>query len=306
MASTVQRLTKLGLIKPPSFLPSNVMYETIMGSVAYGVSSDTSDMDVYGFCIPSKELIFPHLAGEIEGFGRQKKRFEQYQQHHIIDESEMGGKGREYDLSIYNIVKYFSLCMENNPNMIDSLWTPQECVLHITKVGNMVRDNRRMFLHKGSWHKFRGYAYSQLHKMAGKRPEAGSKRQKLREEYGFDVKFAYHVVRLLDEAEQILANGDIDLRRNREQLKAIRRGEMSEQEIREWATAKEKNLEEMYHNSKLPHSPDEKKIKKLLLECLEEHYGSLENCLVQPDAALQALRDVQEVLDRHARLLGRL
>lgn len=306
MASTVKRLTKLGLIKPPNFLPDNVHYETIMGSVAYGVSSDTSDMDVYGFCIPPKELIFPHLAGEIEGFGRQKKRFEQYQQHHIVDESEMGGKGREYDLSIYNIVKYFSLCMENNPNMIDSLWTPQECVLHITKVGNMVRDNRRMFLHKGAWHKFRGYAYSQLHKMAGKRPEAGSKRQKLREEFGFDVKFAYHVVRLLDEAEQILANGDIDLRRNREQLKAIRRGEMSEQEIREWATAKEKNLEELYHNSKLPHSPDEEKIKKLLLECLEEHYGSLENCLVQPDAALQALREVQEVLDRNARLLGRM
>lgn len=304
MASTVKRLTKLGLIKPPNFLPDNVHYETIMGSVAYGVSSDTSDMDVYGFCIPPKELIFPHLAGEIEGFGRQKKRFEQYQQHHIVDESEMGGKGREYDLSIYNIVKYFSLCMENNPNMIDSLWTPQECVLHITKVGNMVRDNRRLFLHKGSWHKFRGYAYSQLHKMAGKRPEAGSKRQKLREEFGFDVKFAYHVVRLLDEAEQILANGDIDLRRNREQLKAIRRGEMSEEEIREWASSKEKYLEELYHTSTLQHSPDEEKIKKLLLECLEEHYGSLENCLVQPDAALQALREVQEVLDRNARLLG--
>ncbi len=305
MASTVQRLTRLGLINPPSFLPDNVHYETIMGSVAYGVSSDTSDMDVYGFCIPPKEAVFPHLTGEIEGFGRQKKRFEQFQQHHIMDSSEMGGRGREFDLSIYSIVKYLALCMENNPNMIDSLWTPQECVLHITNVGNMVRDNRRMFLHKGAWHKFRGYAYSQIHKMRGKRPEPGSKRQKLRDEFGFDVKFAYHVVRLLDEAEQILAEGDIDLRRNREQLKAIRRGEMSEDEIREWASNKERNLEELYHASKLPHSPDEAKIKALLLSCLEEHYGSLEHCIVQPDAALQALQEVQEVLDRNARLLGR-
>jgi hypothetical protein len=40
------------------------------------------------------------------------------------------------------------------------------------------------------------------------------------------VKFAYHVIRLLGEAEQILLEGDIDLRRNSAQLKAIRRGDV--------------------------------------------------------------------------------
>lgn len=304
MNSIIEKLKKLtNGFGGQGWVGDNCQYLTIMGSVAYGVSSDTSDMDVYGFCIPPKNIIFPHLAGEIEGFGRQKKRFEQYQQHHIVDPSDLAGKGRTYDLTIYNIVKYFNLCMENNPNMIDSLWTPQECVLHITKVGQMVRDNRKLFLHKGSWHKFRGYAYSQLHKMSGKSPEAGSKRQKLREEYGFDVKFAYHVVRLLDEVEQILAGGDIDLRRNKEQLKSIRRGEMSEQEIRAWASAKESQLDELYHKSKLQYSPDEQKIKKILLECLEEHYGNLESCIVQPDAAVQALKEVFEVLERNRRLL---
>jgi hypothetical protein len=33
----------------------------------------------------------------------------------------------------------------------------------------MVRDARKMFLHKGSWHKFKGYAYSQISKMSVKR-----------------------------------------------------------------------------------------------------------------------------------------
>ena len=51
MPSAVQKLAELDLIRPPKYLPTNTMYETIMGSVAYGVSSDTSDMDVYGFCI---------------------------------------------------------------------------------------------------------------------------------------------------------------------------------------------------------------------------------------------------------------
>ena len=72
----------------------NVHYLTMMGSVAYGVSSDTSDTDVYGFCIPKKDMIFPHLKGEIPGFGTQVKRFEQWQEHHIIDKE----ADKEYDV----------------------------------------------------------------------------------------------------------------------------------------------------------------------------------------------------------------
>ncbi len=164
----VKELHERGLIHPPKFIPSNCHYLTIMGSLAYGVSSDNSDFDVYGFCIPPKDMIFPHLAGEIPGFGRQINRFEQWQEHHVMDPSANGGKGIEYDFSIYGIVKYFQLCMENNPNMIDSLYTPRRCVLHTTQIGNLVRDNRDKFLHKGAWHKFKGYAYSMLHKAKNK------------------------------------------------------------------------------------------------------------------------------------------
>ena len=45
--STLQRLADRGLARPPRWLPGNVQYETIMGSVAYGVSSDTSDVSAY-------------------------------------------------------------------------------------------------------------------------------------------------------------------------------------------------------------------------------------------------------------------
>ncbi|MCW3060600.1 MAG: putative nucleotidyltransferase [Capsulimonas sp.] len=41
--STVLKLTERGLVKPPKFLPNNIQYETIMGSVAYGVSNDFSN-----------------------------------------------------------------------------------------------------------------------------------------------------------------------------------------------------------------------------------------------------------------------
>ena len=81
--SVVKRLTDKGLIDPPAFVPGGTQYETMMGSVAYGVSSDTSDNDVYGFCMPPKDIIFPHLAGHIPGFSTQVQGFDQYQQHHI-------------------------------------------------------------------------------------------------------------------------------------------------------------------------------------------------------------------------------
>lgn len=304
MPSTVERLTKKGLMTPPSWLVANVMYETIMGSYAFGVATDISDFDTVGFCVPPKDMVFPHLAGHIDGFGRQKQKFVCYQKHHVMVADELGGKGREYDLNVYNIVHYFHLCMENNPNMIASLFTPQDCVLHSTTVANMVRDKRKLFLHKGCWHRFKGYAYNQLHKMRTKTPEPNSKRAAIVEKFDFDVKFAYHVVRLLDEVEQMLVEGDLDIRRNRAQLKAIRRGEVPEEEIYRWATDKEKGLEKAYEESKLPYGPDQDAIKKLLLECLEEHWGTIEGCIVTDDQVVQALRDIAEVIDKNRRLLG--
>lgn len=294
-SSVVAQLTEKKIAAPPKWLPNSVIYETIMGSVAYGVSSDTSDMDVYGICVPPKELIFPHLAGEISGFGRQIPRFDVYQEHHLKDPDALGGSGREYDLNIFGIVKFFSLAMENNPNIVDSLFTPVSCVLHCNRIGQIVRENRRTFLHKGAWHKFKGYAYSQLHKMDIKNPQEGSKRADLIEQFGFDVKFGYHVVRLVDEVEQILSEGDMDLQRNREQLKAIRRGEWTAEQIKEYFTRKEKDLETLYANSPLPHGPDEAKIKQLLLDCLEAYYGSLAGAIVLPNQERDLLRQIKEL-----------
>jgi len=299
--STLQRLADRGLVKPPRWLPANVQYETIMGSAAYGVSSDTSDVDVYGWAIPPKEDIFPHLRGEIPGFGRQAKRFEQFQEHHLRDPDALAGHGRTYDLTIFGIVKFFALAAENNPNVIDSLFTPATCVLHSTRVGNLVRENRRLFLHRGAWPKFKGYAYSQLHKLAVKQPRG--KRADLVAEHGYDTKFAYHVVRLLGEVEQILVEGDIDLQRDNERLKAIRRGEWTEARLREWAADKEVDLERAYATSTLPPTPDEDKLKALLLNCLEQHYGTLAGCMVEPDRAVAVLRSIQAELDRVRDLL---
>lgn len=167
MSSKTKYLHDQNLITPPRWLPDNVMYEVIMGSNAYGVSHDDSDLDIYGWCIPPKQEIFPALKGLVPGFD-EIQGFDQFQQHHIQSPDDLAGKGREYDISIYNITKYFKLCADNNPNMIDSLFVPLDCVVHSTQTGNLVRENRKLFLHKGSYHKFLGYAHSMLHKISNK------------------------------------------------------------------------------------------------------------------------------------------
>lgn len=290
MSSRLAKLHEQGLlghIEP--FIFEAVQYEVMMGSIAYGVSDDSSDIDLYGFCIPPRHYVFPHEAGEIPGFGKPGPRFEQYQKHHVK------AHPLEYDLAMYSIVKYFQLVMDNNPNMVDSLFVPRRCILYSTQIGEMVRSERRTFLHKGSYHRFKGYAYAQMRKLQSKKPTG--KRKERVDKHGYDTKFAYHVVRLLDEAEQILESGDIDLTRDRQRMKAVRDGEWTLDRLKEHFEQKEKSIESAYAKSQLPYEADERAIKALLLNCLEQHYGSLS--IGGDDQLMRALQSIEGICRMH-------
>ncbi len=271
------------LIHPPKWLINNTVYLSLMGSQAYGTSLDKSDQDLYGITIPHKEDIFPHLRGEIPGFGRQKENFAQYQEHGIKDPN----KDDEYDITVYGIVKYFNLALENNPNIVDSLFVPQTCVLYSTQVGQLIRESRKLFLHRGIYHKLKGYAFAQQHKIKTNKSVTSS-RKDLVEKYGYDTKYAMHLFRLCLQCEDVLVEHDLDLQRHKEHLKAVRRGQYSETEVYEWFSSKEKQLEKLYAESTLRYSPDEPAIKQLLLRCLEMQYGSLDECIRQ-DVNVSAL-----------------
>lgn len=354
----LERLEQAGKIRPPGYVTGAAQYLTVMGSEAYGVSSNSSDQDIYGFCIPGKKIVFPHLDGVIYGFDDTSvQKFDQFQQHHI------NFNEKEYDVQVFNIIKYFKLCMENNPNMMDSLYTPQRCVIHQSVIGELVRSNRKIFLHKGSYHKFRGYAHAQLHKAKEKvyvhianilrpygitdeqnvsfdtvRQEAdsrgstclsgvhesdlekldtlfkqgsgkGNDKQKISPKrlasvlrYGWDVKFGYHIVRLSDEAEQILTHGAIDLERSKEMMKAVRRGEWKLEDVEKWFQEKELQLEKLYHESNaVPYSPDGDAVKKLLLQCLEQFFGSIDDAVAVSTDAEKALQEIDGLLGRYWR-----
>lgn len=289
--SYLKRCKKNNLINPPDFTTSQLQYEVIMGSNAYGVNSKNSDMDIYGFCIPNKNIVF--MDNHIRNFDPINKVFEQYQQHHIFDKS----SNQEFDFAIYNITKYFRLCSDGNPNMIDSLFVPRRCITCSTPIAELVRENRHLFLSKKCWHTFKGYAYSQIHKMNIKIVKPESKRYKSIIKYGYDVKFAYHVVRLLNEVEQILTEHDLDLERNREQLKSIRRGEWKKEDIISYFEQKEKDLEKIYLESNLPHKVHEEGIRELLVLCLKKHFGNIEELNINLTSSI--LDDIENILYKY-------
>jgi predicted nucleotidyltransferase len=258
------------LIQPPKWLTSSIQYETRMGSWAYGTHRPDSDVDLYGFCLPPLEYLFPHLAGEIPDFGQQLKRFKVFEVKHIIADDH-----REYDANIYSITWYFQLSSKCNPNMVDSLFTPQDCVVRSTKIGNMVRDRRQLFLSKAIWHTYRGFCHSQMAAIEGKKREPDSKRGQLIEEFGYDVKFGMHAARALLQAEDALESGDMDLRKHSDFLRGVLKGNLTLEQLRGWVAAKEKAMEALYQTSTLPWGPDENALKQLLVDCMEEHYGSL-------------------------------
>jgi uncharacterized protein len=117
----------------------------------------------------------------------------------------------------------------------------------------------------------------------------------------YSTKFGYNVVRLLLECEQILIEHQLDIERNAEILKSIRRGEWSEEKLRGWFDEKEKQLEDLYTKSTLRHGPDEEAIKDLLMNCLEQHYGSLDQAVKREVPVDRMIAELKAVLDKYGR-----
>lgn len=268
--SYFKKAYKQGLIDPPDFVVYNLLYEVIMGSMSYGVSTDRSDMDIYGITVPRRTTVFPHETGNyITHFDSIPKNFKVYQKHHVKSKD---GK-QEFDFCVTSIIDFFKKCMNGTPNMIDSLYVKRRFVTYTSQIGELIRENRKLFLSKKLWHSFKGYAYSQLNKMEIKEPNPDGKRFWMYEKFGYDVKFAYNVVRLIDEIEQILIEEDLDLQRSRRKLIYIRNGGWTKAEVINYFETKEMILEKVHHDSKLPHKPRIEEIRALLMKCLSMFFA---------------------------------
>ncbi|PTY93048.1 nucleotidyltransferase domain-containing protein [Heyndrickxia sporothermodurans] len=221
------------------------------GSYAYGTNTETSDRDFKGVCIPPIEY---YLGLE---------SFNEY--------NTSGGKNfkntkDDIDINIIHVNKFVKDAMSGVPNNIEILFVRPEDYLKVTELGQMLIDNRHLFLSKLIQKRFGGYAYSQIQKLKNK-VSNGTGRQDLINAFGYDTKFFMHSVRLLTSAIEILETGDYSTyRSNRELLLDCRNGRYTFTEAMQMIEEYDEQLKVAVLKSALPATPDYKKINKLLME----------------------------------------
>lgn len=272
MTSRIKEMVAKDKINPPIFVSEQILYEVIGGSQAYGTNLNNSDIDIFGFCMPPVEMLFPHLTGKIQGFGMTPENFKQYQQHRIMDGN------IEYDFGIYNIARFFNLCMQNNPNLLDVLFVSEDCIITETDISKKIRANRELFINQQCFHKFRGYSQSQLKRLRTGSTGKSPKRAKLIETYGYDSKYAMHMCRLGLEALQLLTTGTMNLRKDSDFLLDVRKGYFKTMdEIVTWQVNIDLQLQKALKTTKIPEYPLEGRIHKLLMKCIHDFYPALDN-----------------------------
>lgn len=92
--------------------------------------------------------------------------------------------------------------------------------------------------------------------------------------YGFSLKFASHLIRLLDEGLQFLVEGKLDLPLpNNNLVRDIKLGKYPLDQVLKMSEDREKLLDEAYVRSPLPHTPDLEAIEKLQISMLKEFWS---------------------------------
>ncbi len=251
----------------------NVSYLVLMGSRGYGTHSKTSDYDYYGFMTPPLEGIFPYLKGDIPNFGRQKQGLNHLELQKIKNEDD-----ELADVFLYSIARYFHLCMMGNPNMIDSLFIPNDSILYMDIAGIRLRNNRFLFLSQKIYHTFRGMAHSHLNRLRKNYKDKivpDGKRGELVRKYGYDTKDAGHVIRVLSNLNNFLRYGDSYMDKTSWVTKEIINGNLPFDEFNNVADKLFSKSEQLIKDTELPLNIRQDEIKKVLINCIEDTYGRL-------------------------------
>ena len=120
-------------------LKDSICLLTLGGSYAYGTNIESSDIDIRGIAVNSRENIL------------LRKDFEQ-----VVD--------KETDTVIYSFDKILKLLANCNPNTIEMLGCKKEHYI-TNEIGDLILKNKEIFLSKKAIYTFGGYANAQLRRL---------------------------------------------------------------------------------------------------------------------------------------------
>jgi hypothetical protein len=132
---TIDELREQGLL----------FYEVVGGSQSHGTNTPESDIDLRGYY---------HVPIEYRsGLGSVENQ--------SMDSS--------HDIEYYNMKRAFELLMKANPNQIELLWIPEDCIqIYKKAIMDDLFDNRDLFISKVAYTSHFQYAKSQIGKAKGR------------------------------------------------------------------------------------------------------------------------------------------
>lgn len=132
--------TEYDFIKTNEHLGKHVILLGLAGSYSYGTNVEGSDIDIRGITLNQKS--------DIIGL----TQFEQY-----VDNNT--------DTVIYAFNKIINLLLSCNPNTIELLGLNSEHYLYLNDIGQLLLDNKKLFLSRRAIQSFGGYADAQLRRL---------------------------------------------------------------------------------------------------------------------------------------------
>ncbi|MFE1793266.1 DNA polymerase beta superfamily protein [Streptomyces sp. NPDC059525] len=200
----------------------HTIYSCVTGSRAFGLATEASDTDRRGVFLAPTPLFW---------------RFEKPPTH-------VEGP-REEEFS-WELERFCELALRANPNVLECLHSP--LVDRVTPVGEELVSLRDAFLSRRAHTTFSRYAVSQHRKLLADVRLHGAPRWK----------HAMHLLRLLLSCRDLLRTGrlDIDATPYRDRLLAVKRGELSWEEVDAWMTRLTEESESALTSTTLPAGPD--------------------------------------------------
>jgi hypothetical protein len=186
-------------------LPNEIL-RSVVGSGVHGIAIEgTDDHDEMGVYIEPPEWIL--------GVERHRE---------------------DYDLVLYSLRKYLRLAIKGNPTVMLPLFAPEESLVVVTPRGEELRELRSGFMSRLAVERFLGYMRSQHERMLGQSKRNVPNRPELIEQYGWDVKYGSHALRLAYQGFEIASTGHLSLPlpgRERARVLGVKRGEVDRDEV---------------------------------------------------------------------------
>jgi predicted nucleotidyltransferase len=242
----------------------------LVGSTVHGlnVNDGIEDRDEMGICVeplaeamalrdPFEQFIYRSAA---EREGRANAR----------------STAGDLDLTIYSLRKWTRLALAGNPTMLLLLFTPDDYLVHCDELGVELRALAPAIVSRRVQAPFLGYLQAQKQRLTGERGQKRIHRPELEEMYGFDTKYAMHMLRLGFQGIELLTTGRLSLpmrEPERSFLLDVRRGRVSEQECFAKADLLERELTDLAATGPLADEPDAQRVEAWVIGAYRRRWG---------------------------------